>query len=139
MIAREDLMVWELGSHGSTYGGSPVSCAAALATFEVFEDEDLLGNARRMGQILLDGVREIQRRHPMIMDVRGAGLWIGLGFADHATAAQVEITAYRRGLLMLTCGDDAIRISPALVIREDQVLEALRIFEEVLTEVESSG
>ena len=139
MIAREDLMVWELGSHGSTYGGSPVSCAAALATFEVLEDEDLLGNARRMGQILLDGAREIQGRHPMIMDVRGAGLWIGLGFADHATAARVEITAYRRGLLMLTCGDDAIRISPALVLREDQAREALRIFEEVLTEVEPSG
>ena len=139
MIAREDLMVWELGAHGSTYGGSPVSCAAALATFDVLEDEDLLGNARRIGEILLDGLRQIQGRHPMIKDVRGRGLWIGLGFADHETAAEVEIAAYRRGLLTLTCGDDAIRISPALVIREDQAREALRIFEEVLVEVEPSG
>ena len=59
MIAREDLMVWELGAHGSTYGGSPVSCAAALATFDVIEDEGLIANARAVGDVLLDGLREI--------------------------------------------------------------------------------
>jgi 4-aminobutyrate aminotransferase len=139
MIAREDLMVWELGAHGSTYGGSPVSCAAALATFDVIEDEGLMANASRVGEVFLAGLRDIQGRHPMIRDVRGRALWIGLGFDSHETAARVEIEAFRRGLLMLTCGDDAIRISPALTFREDQAREALRIFEETLTAVETEG
>jgi 4-aminobutyrate aminotransferase len=135
MIAREDLMIWELGAHGSTYGGSPVPCAAALATFDVIEEEGLLGNAERVGGVLLDGLREIQERQPILRDVRGRALWIGLGFDSHATAAAVELEAFRRGLLLLTCGDDAIRISPALTIREDQAREALRIFEETLVAV----
>ena len=84
MIAREDLMVWELGAHGSTYGGSPVSCAAALATFDVIEQEGLMANAivgrRRAAGA---GSREIASRHPLITDVRGRALWIGLAFADH--------------------------------------------------------
>jgi 4-aminobutyrate aminotransferase len=139
MIARDDLMTWELGAHGSTYGGSPISCAAALATFDVIEDEGLLANAERVGGTLLDGLRGIQGRHPLIRDVRGRALWIGLGFADHDVASRVETEAFRRGLLMLTCGDDAIRISPPLVFREDQAREALRIFEEVVTAVEVEG
>ena len=89
--------------------------------------------------MLLDGFRRLQVGHPLLKDVRGSGLWIGLGFADHDAAAAVEIAAFRRGLLVLTCGDDSLRISPALVIREDQAREALRIFEEVLTEVGSSA
>ena len=139
MIAREDLMVWDLGAHGSTYGGSPLSCAAALATFDVIRDEDLLGNADRVGTVLLDELRQIQQRHPLIREVRGKALWIGLGFADHEVAEQIEHLAFRRGLLMLSCGDDAVRISPPLVLREDQAREALRIFEEVVAEVESGA
>jgi 4-aminobutyrate aminotransferase len=139
MIARNDLMSWELGAHGSTYGGSPLSCAAALATFEVMSDEDLLGNANRVGEQLLEGLRTIQTSHPLIKDVRGKALWIGLGFEDGATAEAVEKAAFRRGLLMLTCGDDAIRISPPLVLRADQAESALEIFEEAVAEVEAAG
>jgi 4-aminobutyrate aminotransferase len=139
MIARNDLMSWELGAHGSTYGGSPLSCAAALATFEVMSDEDLLGNASRVGEELLRGLRTIQTSHPLIRDVRGKALWIGLSFEDAATAEAVEKAAFRRGLLMLTCGDDAIRISPPLVLRPDQAEAALEIFEEAVTEVEAAG
>jgi 4-aminobutyrate aminotransferase len=137
MSAREDLMIWELGAHGSTYGGSPISCAAALATFDVIQDEGLIGNASRVGDVLLRGLREIQGRHPLITDVRGKALWIGLGFTDHETAATVEIAAFRKGLLMLSCGDDAIRLSPPLVFREDQARATLEIFEEALAEVEA--
>jgi 4-aminobutyrate aminotransferase len=139
MIARKDLMSWEMGAHGSTYGGSPLSCAAALATFEVMSDEDLLGNATRVGEQLLQGLRTIQTSHPLIKDVRGKALWIGLSFEDAATAEAVEKAAFRRGLLMLTCGDDAIRISPPLVLRPDQAEAALEIFEEAVTEVEAAG
>lgn len=135
MLAREDLMVWELGAHGSTYGGSPVSCAAALATMDVIESENLVGNAAVVGEVLLNGCRDIARRHPGIVEVRGTALWIGLQFADHERAAAVELAAFRRGLLMLTCGDDAIRISPPLVFREDQARAALGIFEEAVAEV----
>ena len=139
MIAREDLMRWELGSHGSTYGGSPVSCAAALATFDVIRDEGLLENARTVGEIFLGGCRAIAERHPIVREVRGRALWIGLSFADHRQALAVEQAAFHKGLLVLGCGDDAIRISPALNIREDQVLAALEIFEEAVAEVEAAS
>jgi len=139
MIARQDLMSWDMGAHGSTYGGSPLSCAAALATFDVIEEEGLLANATAVGDVLLAGLRDIASRHPLIHEVRGKALWIGLQFADHRTAAEVEIAAFRKGLLVLTCGDDAVRISPALVFREDQARTALEIFEEVVAEVEGSA
>jgi 4-aminobutyrate aminotransferase len=138
MIARDDLMTWELGAHGSTYGGSPVSCAAALATFDVIEREGLLDNARVVGDVLLEGLRGIAARHPIVTEVRGRALWIGLSFPDHALAAAVEQAAFRRGLLVLGCGDDAIRISPPLVLREDQARASLEIFEEAVAEVEAA-
>jgi 4-aminobutyrate aminotransferase len=139
MIARADLMNWDLGAHGSTYGGSPLSCAAALATLDVMRDEDLLGNAARVGDVLLAGLRDIASRHPLVIEVRGKAMWIGLQFPDHERAAAVEIAAFRRGLLVLTCGDDAIRVSPPLVLREDQARAALEIFEEAVAEVEAAA
>ena len=139
MIAREDLMSWELGAHGSTYGGSPIPCAAALATFDVIEQEDLLANARAVGDVFLDGMRAIAERHPIITEVRGRALWIGVSFADHDQAAAVEQRSFQRGLLVLGCGDDAIRISPPLVFREDQARVALDILDEVVAEVEAEG
>jgi 4-aminobutyrate aminotransferase len=139
MVAREDLMVWELGAHGSTYGGSPVSCAAAIATFDVIEQEGLIENAKSVGEVLLSGVRDIAARHDVITDVRGRALWIGLSAVDHDIAAAIEQAAFRKGLLMLGCGDADIRISPPLVFREDQALAALEIFEEVVTDVEAAA
>lgn len=139
MVAREDLMTWEAGAHGSTYGGSPVPCAAALATFDVIEEEGLMANASRVGEIFLSGMRGIAQRHPMVTEVRGRALWIGVSLTDHDRAAAVEQACFRRGLLALGCGDDAIRISPPLVFREDQVEAALEIFEEAIAEVEAAG
>ena len=89
------------GAHGSTYGGSPVPCAAALATFDVIEDEGLMANASAVGEVFLAGMREIAERHPIVTDVRGRALWIGLSFADHEQAAAVEQASFRRGLLAL--------------------------------------
>ena len=137
MIAREDLMSWELGSHGSTYGGSPISCAAALATFDVIEREGLMANARSVGEVLLAGLRAIASRHPIITEVRGRALWIGMSLAGHEQASMIEQVAFRKGLLILGCGDAVIRISPPLVFREDQARAALEIFEEVVAEVEA--
>ncbi len=134
MIAREDLMVWELGAHGSTYGGNPVSCAAALATIRLVEG-GLLANAASVGERLMRGLRDVADRYGMIREVRGLGLMIGIEFADHETAESVEKAAFRRGLLMLGCGDAAIRMSPPLVFREDQADTAVSVFEEACAEV----
>lgn len=134
MIAREDLMTWEMGAHGSTYGGNPVSCAAALASIELIEGE-LIDNAAEVGAFLLDGLRRIRDRRPLIKDVRGLGLMIGIEFEDHGTMVRVEEAAFRRGLLVLGAGDSVIRMSPPLVFRRDQAEIALPIFEEAVAEV----
>jgi 4-aminobutyrate aminotransferase len=134
MIAREELMTWEVGAHGSTYGGNPVACAAALASLRLIEG-GLMDNAREMGSVLMDGLRRMAERHPTIRDVRGLGLMIGIQFPDHDHMAAVEQAAFRRGLLVLGCGDDVIRMSPPLVIRRDQVDTALEVFEEAVAEV----
>ncbi len=138
MIAREGLMTWEVGAHGSTYGGNPVSCAAALATLELIEG-GLMDNAREIGGVLLDGLRGIQERHAAIRDVRGLGMMIGVEFTDHDTMVAVEHAAFRRGLLALGCGDSVIRVSPPLVFRRDQAEVALRILEEAVAEVETAA
>lgn len=134
MIAREDLMTWEMGAHGSTYGGNPVSCAAALASIELIEGE-LIDNAAEVGAFLLDGLRRIRDRRPLIKDVRGLGLMIGIEFEDHGTMVRMEEAAFRRGLLVLGAGDSVIRMSPPLVFRRDQAEIALPIFEEAVAEV----
>jgi len=139
MIAKDSKMTWTAGTHGSTYGGNPVSCAAALATMDVIEQEHLLENADKVGHLLQNGLRDMQERHPSIREVRGLALMIGLRFPDHDTAAAVEQRAFRRGLLVLGCGEDAVRMSPALVLREDQARTALEAFEAVVGEVEGAG
>ncbi len=137
MVAREELMTWDAGAHGSTYGGNPLSCAAALATIELVEG-GLAENAAHVGGVLLEGLRGIRERHPdLVADVRGLGLMIGVGFRGHDAAAAVEQAAFRRGLLVLGCGEDAIRMSPPLVFREDQAKTALEVFEEAIAEVEA--
>ncbi|HZD80488.1 MAG TPA: aminotransferase class III-fold pyridoxal phosphate-dependent enzyme [Actinomycetota bacterium] len=133
MIAREDLMTWEIGAHGSTYGGNPVACAAALATMDLIEG-GLLDNARDVGALFLQGLREIQARHAEIVDVRGVGLMIGVRFPDHDHMVRVEEAAFHRGLLVLGCGDDVIRMAPPLVFRPDQVQTALEVFEGAVAE-----
>lgn len=135
MIAREDLMRWTPGMHGSTYGGNPLACAAALATFELIEDE-LAENAATVGSRLLAGLRAVQERRPeLIEDVRGVGLMVGIEFADHDTADAVEKACFSRGLLTLTAGDSAVRMSPPLLLRPDQADTALGVFEEACAEV----
>ena len=122
--------------HRSTYGGNPLACAAALVTMDLIENE-LAANAEKVGGVLLDGLRALAARQSLIQDVRGIGLMIGLEFPDHDTAAAVEDACFRRGLLVLGAGDSAIRMSPPLVLREDQAEAGLRIFEEALDEVAS--
>ena len=137
MVARDDLMTWEIGAHGSTYGGNPLSCAAALATIDLIED-GLVENAERIGSFLLDGLREMQPRRPLIKEVRGLGMMIGIEFEDHDTMIAVEQAAFRRGLLVLGAGDDVVRMCPPLVFRRDQAETALEVFEEAVAEAGGS-
>jgi 4-aminobutyrate aminotransferase len=139
MIAKDSKMTWTAGTHGSTYGGNPVSCAAALATLDVIAQEHLLENAAKVGDVLLHGLRDMQERHQSIREVRGLALMIGVEFPDHDIAAQIERRSFEKGLLILGCGDDAVRMSPPLVFREDQARTALEIFERVVDETESAG
>jgi len=137
MVARDDLMTWESGAHGSTYGGNPLSCAAALASIDLIEN-GLVQNAAQIGSLLLDGLGQIQDRQPLIKEVRGLGLMIGIEFEDHETMAAVELEAFPRGLLVLGAGDDVIRMAPPLVFRKEQAETALEVFEEAVAEVGAS-
>jgi 4-aminobutyrate aminotransferase len=134
IVARERLMTWDVGAHGSTYGGNPVACAAALATLELIEG-GLLDNTRDVGELLMRGLRDIQARRPEIVDVRGRGLMIGIEFADAQAMHAVEQAAFRRGLLVLGAGDSVIRMSPPLVFRPDQAETALRVFDDAVADV----
>jgi 4-aminobutyrate aminotransferase len=132
-MARAPLMEkWGAGAHGSTYGGSPVPCAAGLATLSVIESEGLLGNATAVGGQLLDGLRSIWDDHPeAITDVRGVGLMIGVELRTAELAERVQQRAFERGLLVLECGESTIRVSPPLVFTPDQAATAVKILGEV--------
>jgi 4-aminobutyrate aminotransferase len=131
MIARSDAMHWEPGMHGSTFGGNPVACAAALATLDLVEGT-LVQRAADMGGYLMTRLGELRDRHRVIRAVRGRGLMVGVELADHERAVQVEQEAFRRGLVMLTAGEAVVRLSPALVVTRELIDIALDILDGVL-------
>jgi 4-aminobutyrate aminotransferase len=135
--ARAELMEkWGVGAHGSTYGGSPVPCAAGLATLETIRTENLLDNAAKIGEVLLTGLGDLQASHPtLVTDVRGAGLMIGVEFDTPDHAAAVQQAAFERGLLVLECGESTIRMSPPLVVTLEQAHTALGLFGEAVAAV----
>jgi 4-aminobutyrate aminotransferase len=138
-MARADLMTWSAGAHGSTYGGSPVPCAAGVATLEVLRGDKLMENASEQGGYLLEGLRHLQRRYPwLIEDVRGLGLMLGLELPSAELAEELQLAAFRRGLLVLEAGESAVRLSPPLVIDREQCQIALRLLSEAVGEVASS-
>ena len=142
-LARQPIMDWERGTHGNTFGGNPVSCAAALATLDLIEKE-YLENARVVGQYANDALQEIAARHRSIGEVRGLGLMIGVEFvtdreskepAKELTDRLVEL-AFERGLLLLACGKSVVRVAPPLSITQQEIDEGLEIFEDALTAAE---
>jgi 4-aminobutyrate aminotransferase len=146
VIARDEVMRWNDGSHGSTFGGNPLSCQAALATLRLLRG-GLIENAGRVGAALLAKLRGLFDRHRLIGDVRGIGLMIGIEIVrDRATrepAAEererIVRRAFERGLLTLPCGKSTIRLSPPLVCSESDADKAVSILDEVLTEIEADG
>ena len=142
--ARADIMTWPPGAHASTFGGNPVSCAAALATITLLKDE-LTANAATVGAHLKAGLESLMAQHRLIGDVRGRGLMIGVELVrDRITKERADternavvMAAFKRGLLVLGAGKNAIRFSPPLVLTREQADVAVGIFGEALTEVEN--
>lgn len=141
MIARAEIMNWPPGAHASTFGGNPVSVAAALVTLELLEQE-LVANAARIGAHMLERMREWPARFPCVGQVRGLGLMIGLEIVRDQAGRErapelrdriVEM-AFRRGLLILGAGPNSLRLSPPLVISRQQADFALDTLEECLTQ-----
>jgi len=141
--ALKDLMAWPPGAHASTFGGNPVSCAAAIVTLRLLK-ERLIANAAEVGAHLMGGLKALMSKHPLIGDVRGRGLMIGVELVrDRQTKERapeereaVVAAAFARGLLLLGAGKNAIRFSPPLVLTGEQADTAVRIFDEALTDVE---
>ncbi len=139
-------MDWPMGAHGNTFGGNPISCRAALATLELIE-AGMMEQAAASGEYVLDALAEIQSRQPSIGEVRGKGLMIGVEFVrdreskepDHELRDRIVDTAFRKGLLMLGCGESTIRISPPLNIEQPLIDEGLGIFEAAILEASGKG
>jgi 4-aminobutyrate aminotransferase len=144
--ARADIMAWPPGAHASTFGGNPVSCAAALATMKLLR-EQLIANATVVGEHLMAGLKGLMDRHPLVGDVRGRGLMIGVELVrDRRTKERADRerdlvvnAAFARGLLLLGAGKNSVRFSPALVLTREQADVAVAIFDEALTAVEQGG
>lgn len=142
MLAWADIMNWEAGSHASTFGGNPVSCQAALATIVLLQD-GLMDNATRRGKQLIEGLLGMQQSIECIGDVRGLGLMVGVELVkDRETRERagdvrdlVVQEAFRKGLLLLGCGQNTIRFCPALTVSADEIDVCLEIFEAVLQKV----
>jgi 4-aminobutyrate aminotransferase len=133
LVARAEIMEsWGIGAHGSTYGGNPVACAAALATIELLEG-GLVDNARARGQQAVGLLADLAGRFPeVITEIRGKGLMIGIEFDSPARAEAVQWAAFERGLLVLECGKQTVRMCPPLIVTADEMTTGIRIFGEAV-------
>jgi 4-aminobutyrate aminotransferase len=127
---------WGPGAHGSTYGGNPLACAAAISTIILLED-GLMDNAAARGEQAMTRLRELMAKHPgLVKDVRGKGLMLGVELNTPENAEAVQWACFRRGLLVLECGRSSVRMSPPLVITEAEMERGLDVFAGVLADVE---
>jgi acetylornithine/N-succinyldiaminopimelate aminotransferase len=120
------------GSHGSTFGGNPVSCASALAVLTTIEQDGLLASVRARGSVLESGLRAIE--NPLVVAIRGSGLWWGIALSA-PVAAEVEVAARHRGLLINAVKPDVVRLAPPLIVSAVEVERATRILADALAEV----
>jgi 4-aminobutyrate aminotransferase len=140
--ASAGIMAWPPGAHASTFGGNPVACAAALTTIQLLKDR-FIANAAAVGSYMMDGLRALQDKHPIVGDVRGRGLMIGVELVrDRQTKERavdernaVVQAMFRRGVLILGAGRNAIRFAPPLLLTREQADVILRLFGESLSEV----
>ena len=142
-MSRAEVMDWVPGSHASTFGGNPVSIAAALATIDVLQRE-AIGNAAKVGRKMLERLHGWKKSHSLVGDVRGRGLMIGVELVKNKETREpapelrnrVETLAFERGLMILGCGETSIRLCPPLIVTEEEATVALDILEDALAQVE---
>lgn len=143
VVSRMDLMKkWTTGSHGGTYGGNAIAAAAAVATIRAIRDEHMIENASARGDELLRALKALQANYPILGDVRGLGLMIGIELRTHdhkpdkALAKEIVHKCLDKGLILITCGtwDNVIRMIPPLMVSPSEISEAIRIFKEALEE-----
>lgn len=145
-VASKELMSkWPMGTHGTTFGGNPIACSAALATLDVMEEEHLIDNSRELGAYALRRLKEIRERHEVIGEVRGVGLMIGIeiihpetGNPDGAGMMKILDTSLEKGVLFYLCGkhQEVIRMIPPLIVTREQIDQGLAVFEEAVYEFE---
>lgn len=141
-VARADLMDWGPGAHASTFGGNPVSCAAALETIRLLE-ETYIANAARMGEYILGRLADWPHKYPTVGQVRGRGLMIGIELVKNQQTREpnpearhkVILRAFEQGLLILGCGESTVRLMPPLVVEREQADCALGILERCVGEL----
>jgi 4-aminobutyrate aminotransferase len=142
-MSRAEIMDWVPGSHASTFGGNPISIAAALATMDIIERE-AMANAGHVGGLMLERLQGWKQTHPLVGDVRGRGLMIGIELVKDkvtrepitAVRNRVETLAFERGLMVLGCGETSLRLCPPLIVNEFEATVALDILEEALSVAE---
>ncbi|MBI4483275.1 MAG: acetyl ornithine aminotransferase family protein [Acidobacteria bacterium] len=142
ILARDEIMSWGPGSHASTFGGNPVSCAAALATLRLLK-EGLMENCREQGACLKDRLQKLRNTYEIVGDVRGLGLMLALEIVkdkrskepDPERRNRIVAEMFRRGVLVLGCGESSVRLSPPLVINREQAEFAADTLDEVLRAV----
>ena len=147
MIAKEEVMTWKPGAHGSTYGGNPIAAAAAEATLDVIINDGLMENAAKVGAALKENLEQVAKSSKMIGDIRGLGLMIGVELVkDKVTkekakheADEVMKACFERGLMVLPCGPNNIRFSPPLILTQQEAETAVEIFAEALFDVEKKA
>jgi 4-aminobutyrate aminotransferase len=144
ILASEEIMDWPPGSHASTFGGNPVSCRASLATLDLLEKE-YIANAAERGEQLRQGLHRLQRQFPQAGDVRGLGLMTAMDIVQEKDPSRPAANlrdgliqaAFHRGLLLLGCGESALRFCPPLCVSAEQIRVALDILADVLKDLTS--
>ena len=144
--ARAEIMSWPPGAHASTFGGNPVACAAANATIKLLK-ESLVANAASVGAHLMAGLRALQGKHALIGDVRGKGLMIGIELVRDRQTKERAVeernalvqAMFRRGVLVLGAGKNAVRLAPPLLLSKAQADSVLKVLDEALAEVSGTA
>jgi 4-aminobutyrate aminotransferase len=144
MMSKAEIMDWVPGSHASTFGGNPVCIAAALATLDVIENENLLGNSTEVGNHMLKRMADWPSKHKLVGDVRGRGLMVGVEIVKDKTTKEygaaerdsiVEL-AFERGVLFLGCGPSTVRIAPPLIVTKEEADVAIDVLGECIAVIE---
>jgi 4-aminobutyrate aminotransferase len=144
IIAKAKVMDWTGGSHASTFGGNPLSCAAANAVLGIIKEENLLENANKQGAYAMKRFEELKEHSEIVGDVRGKGLMIGVELVEDKQtrkpasqkAAEVILRSWKRGVAIITCGSSTLRVAPPLTIQRELLDSALGIVQDVIREVE---